>query len=280
MSQAVVRLDNAAVLNAAAKRIRGLLTNAASSMLDAGVELKKVRDTHFPIVPARKGSGIGRTGGRIRPGWATWLRDEFKISRAHADHLIKIGDRFAHRARTSSSLAALSGTVLKQLAYLPEENAIEAEVIEENKRSMRERGKPISVRKVKQIIRKRKREARGEKEPEPQLPSAKEAQKLAKAARERGEVVLIAARDGNLYTGADEKVVAEHERVRGIALRMEWFVDFMLKLDCTPHEFMEQTPEWLRWWRTKSERVSPKGVKVGEVARWFTAFAAAIERLR
>ena len=157
---------------------------------------------------------------------------------------------------------------------------VEQEVIEANDAAIQRTGKPLSQRKARSIIHKHQKKARGEDVEPPAAAVPKEAQTMAKAQREKGNIVLIAARDGQFYTGADEAEVKAHEAARDLALMVEYAVDTLSKVEATPYEYITRTPAWLRWWLTKEGNVSGKGRKVGEVARWLTAFAAAVEHSR
>lgn len=278
MSQALQVSNAAADLAAAAERINSLIARTATTAIELGAELKRVRDAHFPLV-IEKGKKRGKN--RERAGWEEWLKANCKLSKDRAGHIIKVAEKYANKP-LGSPTRGLPVAVLEQLFRRADDIEIEADLNDANKESLRKTGKPISKKKAEYIIKNRLRIKRNTGMPEntPQLPSKSEAQRIAQSEREKGNIVLIPARDGQFYTGAHEDEVKAHEAARDLALMVEYAIDTLLKVEATPHEYMTQTPPWLRWWLTKDGNISTKGRKVGEVARWLTAFAAAVEHGR
>lgn len=276
MSQALQVPSNvAADLAAAAERIKALMRSVATTTIELGVELKRVRDAHFPIVMVpRKGVKGGQKP--THPGWSEWLATNFKFTPDRARQLIRVADQYGKKVNTR----ALTGTVLEQMLQVAGQDAVEQEIIDANDEAIRRTGKGLTQRKARTIVAKHRKKAKGVDVDRPQLPSPREAKAIAVAQREKGNIVLIPARDGQFYTGADEADVQAHEAARDLALMVEYAIDTLAKVEATPHEYMSQTPVWLRWWLTKEGNISTKGKKVGEVARWLTAFAAAVEHGR
>jgi hypothetical protein len=241
-------------LEAAVDRIKELMGGVATNLISIGVELKQAKAIH-----------IGRG-----TDWKPWLRENFQMSLDRAALLIKIADRFRYKQLDYK----LSAGVLEVLAPHYVSKEIEDEVVTENKRLLKEGKKPLSRRKAKLMIKKALRRARGQPEvPEPNLPTPKEARKMAQAEREKGHAVLVLASDNNFYTGATDEEADAHAKKRSRALGLERAKDFIISIDLTPHEIIADTPTWLRWWRNE------KALReLREAAAWLTALATAVEK--
>ena len=272
-------------LKAAAAKIKQLMKTMVTNGLELGNELKTAREA-FPEQPNPK-PGMQKT----RPGWEKWLKENFGMSTHRASSLIRFFERYNDRALREPGLAQanLPAPVLEELFTSNIDNAKDVELMDtlitENKKSIRETGKPLSKRKAERIITKRREERGGTvkgKKPKPdqQLPTKAEARRIAQDERAKGHTVLVAARDGNLYSGATDEEAKTYEDMRHTVFSVERAVDTLLKIEQTPHEYMQSAPMHLRWWRTKEKTISEKGEQVAQVARWLTAFAAAIEALR
>jgi hypothetical protein len=283
------RSEPPAALNEHTTRIKELIKTVATSAIALGVELKTVRDSHFPIsfTTSKKTKAKGKTkSGKTyhRPGWKQYLEQNFKMTMARAWVLIEIADRFRYKQINYK----LSAGVLQALLPKDVTEEIERAIVEENERIVKESGgkKKLTVKKARALVKKKLREARGEKEteePKETLPKPKEAKRIASEARERGQNIMVLASDNNYYTGATDEEADEYAQRRHIVFEIERVIDFICNLSLTPHELLSDSyaPLHQRWWVTdQGARVSAKGHHIADAARWLAALSAAVESIR
>lgn len=194
-------------LDMKARRIKDLSEKFAENAVALGIEFRQARE-RFPA----KGGALHKNASR--PGWEDWVKANTGWSRTHAVNFIRIADKFEGRA-----VSGMSFRVLELLAR----DTVPDEAVND----VLSRGR-MGREAAKEIIAKH-------------LPTPSQA---IKEAQERGR--LIAARDGNTYSGADENEIAAYSERRREVYAIRDAIERIASCPFTAKQWVEAAEDhWL-----------------------------------